>query len=145
MGGFLPIARYLAKQFGMAGEDDMAVLILDGAADAIEDIMLKTMETMMETDVEKKSVLAKDQAENVFPRVLGGLEKLAAANNSAKGWFYGPKVSYADIYFCHFVSYVLEVAPDVLDKFPALRKLLKSVLTLPNIAKWMKERPNNKA
>ena len=145
VGGFLPIARYLAKQFGMAGEDDMAVLILDGAADAIDDLVLKTMETMMENDVEKKSVLAKDQAENVIPRVLGGLEKLAAANNSANGWFYGPKVSYADIYFCYILSYLVEkAAPDILDKFPALRKLMKSVLTLPNIAKWIKERPYNK-
>ena len=141
VGGSLPIARYLAKQYGMAGEDDMAALIMDGAADAVKDLAQKAGAKFMEKDEEKKAALEKDLTENVIPRVLGGLGKLAAANNCAAGWFYGPKVSYADIYFSHFVTYLLAQAPDLLDKYPALKKLNESVTTLPNIAKWIKDRP----
>ena len=138
--GSVPIARYLAKRFGMAGEDDMAALILDGAVDAVKDLVQKFGATFKEKD-EKKAALKKDLTENVIPRVLGGLEKLVAANNCVEGWFYGPKVSYADFYFSHFVTYLLAQAPDLLDKYPALKKLNESVTTLPNIAKWIKDRP----
>ena len=138
--GSVPIARYLAKRFGMAGEDDMTALILDGAVDAVKDLVQKFGATFKEKD-EKKAALKKDLTENVIPRVLGGLEKLVAANNCVEGWFYGPKVSYADFYFSHFVTYLLAQAPDLLDKYPALKKLNESVTTLPNIAKWIKDRP----
>ena len=140
--GSLPIARYLAKQYGMAGEDDMAALILDGAADAIKDFTKKMTDVFFEKDEEKKAVLKKDLAEKSIPRYLGSLEKLAAANNSAKGWFHGPNVSYADLYFSNVIGYLLGDAPDLLEKFPALKKLNESVTTLPNIAKWIKERPD---
>ena len=139
--GSVPIARYLAKRFGMAGEDDMAALILDGAVDAVKDLVQKFGATFKEKDEEKKAALKKDLTEYVIPRVLGGLEKLAAANNCVEGWFYGPKVSYADFYFSHFVTYLQGDVPDLLDKYPALKKLNKSVTTLPNIAKWIKDRP----
>ena len=143
MGGSFPIARFLATRFGMAGEDDIAALILDGAVDAIKDLSQKAVATFFEKDEEKKAALKKDLAENIIPRVFGGLEKLAAANNCAEGWFYGPKVSYADIYFFHCITYVQNKdAPNVLDKYPALKKLNESVATLPNIAKWIKERPD---
>ena len=132
----VPIARYLAKRFGMAGEDDMAALILDGAVDTVKDLVQKFGATFKEKDEEKKAALKKDLTEYVIPRVLGGLEKLAAANNCVEGWFYGPKVSYADFYFSHFVTYLQGDVPDLLDKYPALKKQNESVTTLPNIAKW---------
>ena len=142
VGGSLPIARYLAKQCGMAGEDDMAALIVDSAADAVKDLGTKAGPIYFEKDEEKKAALIKDLTENVVPRVLGGLEKLAAANTCTEGWLYGPKVSYADFYFYHSLTYLLGIVPDLLDKYPALKKLNESVTTLPNIAKWIKERPD---
>ena len=141
LGGSEPIARYLAKQFGMAGEDDFVNAILDGAVDATGDLGLKIMQFYYEKDDERKAAIKKDMEEKIAPRVLGGLQKLAAANNCMDGWFYGPKVTYADIIFTHIMSYVVLVLPDVLDKYPALKKLKESVEKLPNIAKWIKERP----
>ena len=41
VGGSMPIVRYLARQYGLDGGDDMARLILEGAADAIEDFKKK--------------------------------------------------------------------------------------------------------
>ena len=141
LGGSQPIARYLTKQFGMAGEDDFSSAILDGAVDASNDIVVRLLSLFFEKDDERKAAMKKELEEKVAPRVLGGLEKLAAANNCADGWFYGPKMTYADIIFIHTMNWALLVSPDILDNYPALKKLKASVENAPNIAKWIKERP----
>lgn len=140
-GGSPAIARYLARQFGLAGEDDLARLILEGAEDAVYDFKDKMVSVFFEKDDEKKEALKKDLLENQVPKYLGGLEKLAASNTCAEGWFYGSKVSYVDFLFTHIVEYAQQVAPDILDNYPALKKLRESVKKLPNIAKWISERP----
>ena len=119
----------------------MSRLILEGAADSIEDFKRKLGALYMEKDEEKKATLKKELEETVLPHFLGALEKLAASNTCADGWFYGEKVSYVDFLFTTIISYIQVKAPNVLDNFPALKKLTESVLKLPNIAKWVKERP----
>lgn len=141
VGGSNPIARYLARQFGLAGEDEMAQLILGGAEDAIDDLKSKLTATFYEKDEEKKAELKKNFAENVIPKFFGALEKLAASNNCAQGWFYGPKVSYVDFYFTNMLDFIQQNTPNALDGYPALKKLTENVKALPNIAKWIKERP----
>ena len=141
LGGSLPIARYLAKQYGLAGEDDIARLILEGAEDTICDFKGKLTAMFFEKDEEKKAALKKELGETHIPRYFGALEKLAAANTS-NGWFHGPKVSYVDFFFHQILSYLQSYAPNVLDDFPALKKLNKSVVELTKVAKWIKERPD---
>ena len=141
VGGSMPIARYLAKQYGLDGGDDMARLILEGAADAIEDFKKKMTAMHFEKDEEKKATLKKELGETVLPPFLGAMEKLAASNTCEDGWFYGAKVSYVDFQFTHVMGYIQPDVPTILDKFPALKKLTESVVKLPNIAKWIKERP----
>ena len=141
VGGSLPIARYLAKLHGLDGGDDMARLILEGAADAIGDFNKKLGALYFEKDEERKATLKKEMEETVMPKFLGAMEKLAASNTCAEGWFYGANVSYVDFLFTNTISYIQGVAPTVLDNFPALKKLTESVVKLPNIAKWIKERP----
>ena len=141
VGGSMPIARYLAKQYGLDGGDDMARLILEGAADAIEDYKRKMMAMHFEKDEEKKATLKKELFETVLPPFLGAMEKLAASNTCADGWFYGAKVSYVDFLFAHVMGYIQPNAPTFLDEFPALKKLTESVMKLPNIVKWFKVRP----
>ena len=141
VGGSMPIARYLARQYGMAGESDMDRLVLEGAEDAIKDYQQKMSTMFFEKDEEKKAELKKDLAEKATPQYFGALEKLAASN-SARGWFHGANVSYVDFHFTHIVDYIMQhEAPDVLDNYPALKKLTENVKKLPNVAKWLKERP----
>ena len=143
VGGSMPITRYLARQFGLAGDDDMARLVLEGAEDAINDFKTKMYAMFFEKDEEKKATLKKDLTENVIPMSFGALERLAASNTAcAEGWFHGSKVSYVDFFFTHIVEYIMEHAsPNAVDDYPALKKLTESVKSLPNIAKWIKERP----
>lgn len=140
-GGSRPITHYLAKEFGLAGEDDIARLTIEGVEDAITDFKTKMMNMYFEKDEEKKACLKKELSETVLPKTFSALNKLAASNPCAEGWFYGPKVSFVDLLFTHVVEYIQKDTANILDNFPALKKLTENVLKLPNIAKWVKERP----
>ena len=137
-----PIARFVAERHGLAGANDVENLRLAGIVDTITDLTHKLAGIFVEKDETRKAQLQKELTETHIPRYLGILEKLAGANNSPGGWLYGPKVTYADIGFYAVSGYLPYLAPNfTFDEYPALKKLITSVETLPNIAKWLKERP----
>ena len=136
-----PIARFVAERHGLAGANDLENLRLAGIVDTINDLRVKVMTSLFEKDETRKAQLKKELSETHIPHYLGILEKWAGANNSVGGWLYGPKVTYADFEFLVVSGYLTKGAPDTFDKFPALKKLITSVETLPNIAEWLKERP----
>ena len=47
----------------------------------------------------------------------------------------------AELHAYHILGYVKMFSPNVLDKYPVLAKMYASVENLPNIAKWLEERP----
>ena len=51
------------------------------------------------------------------------------------------QLTYADFYLYTAMEVILKQTPTLLDKFPTLKKQHASVEALPNIAKWLKERP----
>ena len=57
---------------------------------------------------------------------------------SHEGWLYGSKVTYIDLAF-----FGERFPSEVLAKFPGLKALVEKVGALPNIAKWVKERPKH--
>ena len=134
-------ARFVAERHGLAGTNDLENLQLAGIVDTITDLLLKLIPFFYEKDETRKAQLLKEFAETHIPRYLGILEKLAAANNSAGGWMFGPKVTYADITLYVVSDIISRPVPNAFDKYPALTKLIASVENLPNIAKWLKERP----
>ena len=136
-----PIARFVAERYGLAGTNDLETLEIAGIVDTIGDCQSKMVSVFFEKDETRKAELAKEATETHFPKYLEILEKLAVANNSAGGWLYGPKVTYADLMFFVASGYISMLAPNLFDKYPALKKLITSIENLPNIAKWLKEHP----
>ena len=136
-----PIARFVAERYGVAGTNDLENLEIAGIVDTIGDCQSKLWPAFFEKNETRKAELMKEARETHIPKCLGILEKLAGANNSAGGWLCGPKVTYADLTFFVVSGYISKAAPDVFDKYPALKKLITSIENLPNIAKWLKERP----
>ena len=53
------------------------------------------------------------------------------------------QVTYADFAVYLTVDMITEKFPDVLEKYPTVAKLKASVAALPNISKWLKERPES--
>ena len=136
-----PIERFLAEQYGLAGPNAFENAEIASILDVVDDLAEKLTAVYFEKDETRKAKLKKELNETHIPRYLGVLEKRAAANNSADGWIYGPKVTYADFGVYLQGEYLQMIVPNVLDNYPALKKLRESVAKLPNIARWLKERP----
>ena len=139
--GSRPINRFLAERFGLAGSNDLENAEIAGIIDLMEDFVMRLFPWFMEKDEAKKAELLKNISENEIPKYMGILEKRCAANNG--NWIYGQKVTYADITIVGGYDFVVSFLPNLLEGRPALTKMKESVESLPNIARWLKERPKS--
>ena len=95
-----------------------------------------------EKEEARKAELKKDLDEKHCPKYLGLLNKRITENGSTEGWIYGKKVTYIDLRIALIGDLVkLFTGANALDPYPAVAKLKETVEALPNIAKWIKERP----
>ena len=67
------------------------------------------------------------------------LEKIV--NSRSRNFIFGKKVTYADLQFFAISEYLLDMFRSCLEGRPGLSKVKESVENLPNIARWLKERP----
>ena len=146
LGGNGPISRFLAERFGLAGTSDIEKAELDGIMDCLDDFTTQVGRFTMEEDATQKVKYKRALEEEHIPRVFGVLEKKITANNSPSGpgWVYGSNVTYVDLRITTTVRMMKDLINEkVLDGYPAIERLTKAVESLPNIAKWIKERPNS--
>ncbi len=142
-GGSGPIARYIAEQHGLAGSNALENFELSTIYDVTQDLVMRMMVLHIEKEDTRKAELKKELNETHFPKYLGILNKLITDNGSAEGWIYGNKVTYVDMRIAYITNFVLQTSPNALDAYPAITKLKAAIEALPNIAKWLKERPES--
>lgn len=141
-GGSGPIARYVAEQHGLAGSSPVENFELATLNDVIDDLVMRIMIMQYDKDETRKAELKKELEGTHIPKYLGILSKRITDSGCAEGWMFGQKVTYVDLYLTLVADLLLTfVGANVLDAYPAVSKLKTSVETLPNIAKWIKERP----
>ena len=136
-----PIARFLAERFGLAGSNDFENAEIAGILDVVKDFIQKLMPAFFENDEEKKAKMIKEINEEHIPKYWGIIEKKIGDNNSDGGWIFGNKPTYADFSIFNSIGYVKQVCTDFPKLYPGVAKLQAAVESLPNIAKWLKERP----
>ena len=134
LGGSVPIAVFVAQRHGLAGANDFENAEIGGIMDCLGDLMLGFMTMYFEKDEKRKAELKKKFEEEDCPKWFGILEKKV----SIDGWLYGSKVTYVDLAFFNFAE---RFPSEVLAKFPSLKGVVDKVSALPNIAKWLKDRP----
>ena len=135
----LVIARYLGEEFGLAGANSFENSELAGLAGAINDLFEDLVQVYFEKNEEKKANMRKKYMEQTVPFALGKFEALCAANDG--GYLWGNKLTWADLAFFCWTEFMTPAVPTLFDSFPSLKKLKETVETLPNIAKWLEERP----
>ena len=133
IGGSFPIARLVAERHGLAGSNDLENAEIASITDLLHDLALGYVKVYFEKDETRKAELKKTFDEELGPKYLSFLEKRVTG-----GWLYGSKVTYADLAFFNLSS---RLPDEVLAKFPGLKSVKENVEALPNIAKWLKERP----
>ena len=139
--GSIPIARYVAKKHGLAGENAIENAQLAGIGDVIQDIQNGLFKFHFEKDEDKKAALKKEFLETGVPKYLDVLEKQIKKNASPEGWLFGSKVTYIDLRVPRIIGVLKRMDSAVLDNYPGVAALDSKVLALPKIAKWIAERP----
>lgn len=143
LAGSGPIARYIAEEHGLAGSSSLENAELASLHDLIDDIQDKMVLMFFEKDESRQTDLKRDLLQKQLPEFLGILEKRITKNESPDGWIYGSKVTYVDMCIVLTLGFIAMMDPnsDILEKYPAISKLKATVESLPNIAKWIQERP----
>lgn len=134
-----PMARFLAERFGLAGSNDFENAQLAGIIDVMADFMVKLVDLYHTKDEEQQVAMKKKLEEEAIPKYWGVLEKMLQKNSS--GWMFGEKLTYADLCIADGLDHMARIFPNFFDSYPELGKLKAKVEALPNIAKWIKERP----
>ena len=138
LSGSSPILRFVAERHGLAGANDVENAEIAGIADCLMDFMVAFMKVRFEKDEARKAELRKQFDDETVPKYLTALSK----HVSPEGWLYGPKITYADIAFFNFAAFHDHLSDEQLSAYPKLKKINEKVGALPNIAKYVKERPD---
>jgi len=134
-----PIARYLAEKHGLAGSSDTDNLKIAGIKDYQNEVVLKMVRAFFEKDEAKKEAMKQEIIQDSIPQQLGNMERRIQENPA--GWLFGTKVTYIDLNLYIIVDFMKLFKESALDGYPGVEKLVNSVGALPNIAKWLKNRP----
>ncbi|KAI6216976.1 Glutathione S-transferase protein [Aphelenchoides fujianensis] len=137
------IARYLAKQFGLAGKDDIEAAQIDGVADVQKDIsaalgpFFAVASGRAQGDKEelKKTVLL-PTLEKFMPLLQKQLEA------SGSGFYAKSGPSWVDFFASSAVQTLKNVEPEVAAKFPFALEHLERVNNLPQLKEYLAKRPN---
>jgi len=142
------ICRYLANEFGIAGHDHFEQAQVDMLIDGMRDLQPKQMPVMQakrkmkkepETEGAYNEILKTFQTESLTP-FLERYEGILAKNGG--NHFVGSKLTWGDIVIAEFLERMhMNIGPNVLDKYPKLTHLVKTVTEQPHIKAYIDKRP----
>lgn len=135
------IARYLAREFGLAGKTSLDQAKADMIVDSVIDMMAPIHPCFSEKDVNKKNEMRRNYEEQL-PSFIEKLQNLLQQNNDGKGYFVGDEMTWADIAVMnawHWIPGFGVFLP--LHQYPALHEHRERVESHPNITKWLEQRP----
>jgi len=137
-------ARYLARQFKLAGKTELEQAQADMIVDCLEDSTKPILTFMFEKDETKKAELKKKYVEEQLPQFLTQLEALLKSNHGGDKFFVGDDRTWADLAFINFVGWTAMATggADTLASHGKLKALKARVEALPKIHAWLAKRPN---
>jgi glutathione S-transferase len=135
------IARYLAElpEFQLAGSNPFENAKIAAIGNYLNDLEVEIAKFFFEKD----DAMIKKFFNEQVPKFYEKLEKLSSTNSS--GYLWEDKLTWVDFYAYQLTCWIrLKNSPDAaaLDKYANLCKLWKTIEALPNVAKWISERPD---
>jgi len=137
----MAVARFLAKQFHLAGKDNLEQAKVDAVVDTISDLFAKFVTARTEKDETKKQELTKSLVTEEFPKHFQNLEVLGKLYGDGGAFFVGKKLTWADLLFYTVGEALLAVDENCLNNHTWLKKNRAEVEKQPKIAEYLKSRP----
>jgi len=140
IGQSMTIARFAAREAGLAGKNSVEQALIDSVVDTTTDLREKMVEAHFKPE-DQKAAAQKDFQEKTLATILPNLEKFAATNKEKPGFFVGSKLSLADVHFFSILENLKGNVPNILSTYPTLTKIFDNVAANPKIAEYIKKRP----
>ena len=138
----MAIARFLAKQFGLAGKDNLEQAKVDVIVDASIDIAMKFLPIFFEADETKKSDGMAEFFADELPKHLQNLEVLSKLYGEGGSFFVGNHLTWADLEIYDLFDFLLRVDGNFLNSHPILQNHRQHVANQPKIAAYLQTRPS---
>nr|AGU68336.1 sigma class glutathione S-transferase [Sinohyriopsis cumingii] len=132
------IARFLGREFGLAGSSNWESAQIDQVMDLVEDLRRELLKVIFEKEPDKKKDLEQKLQDEVFPKFIVFFQKLL--ENTGGQYFVGSSLSLADLAVLDLFDTPLQMYPSLLDKSPALQAHRKLLESSPKLDEYLKSR-----
>ena len=136
----LSIARFLAKQFNLAGKDNLEQAKVDAVVDTMTDAMDRLGPIRRQVDEAKKQADMQQFLVDVLPKHMQNLETLAKAYSNDGPFFVGDHLTWCDLFVYDMLESVLQIDDSVLSHYSWLQRNRQEVEKQPNIAAYLQSR-----
>nr|UCR60996.1 glutathione-S-transferase [Aphelinus asychis] len=134
------IARYLARKYNLAGQDEWQAMQCDVLVDSLGDLRFELLQFQKEEDLFKKEEKKAKFVKETIPFFLNKFEQTIGRNG---GYAVGSTTTWADFVFAVALeNFEHMFGGGALESYPALRSLKQRVHGLPAIAEWISRRPH---
>ncbi|XP_071142706.1 glutathione S-transferase-like [Mytilus edulis] len=136
------IARYLAREFGLYGSNNMENTKCDVIIETVSDVFTAMVKSHFEQDEAKKEELGKKLGTEVLPQFFTYLCKVLKENGGK--CLVGSKLTVADLAAFDMLDKLVcnpKMGEGVYKDFPEVKKFYESVKTNANVQKYLEKRP----
>ncbi|XP_052780012.1 glutathione S-transferase 3-like [Mya arenaria] len=135
------IAKYLAKKFGIHGENEDEGLLVDEVYDCVGDVRKSLVQIHFCKDETTKADLQKKLISEVLPNFCQYFQRRKASFGEG-GYIVGGKISLADLAVFNMVDSCLEMGLKSLwQPYPELLKHRELIMENEKLSDWLKTRP----
>ncbi|XP_053402893.1 probable glutathione S-transferase 7 [Mercenaria mercenaria] len=132
------IARFLAREFGLAGKNSWEQGLVDQYMELAVDMFKEVIKWYFEKDEQKKRECLKNLTEVVYPKYCG-LFQNALEQNGGK-YFVGNDLTLADLAVLDIFDTPMHHTSNILDSFPKLKAHRERIASTANLASYIKKR-----
>ena len=139
----LTIARYVARESGLAGADNLESAKIDAVVDTQRDIVEEFYsKVFFEKDETKKAEQKEKFLNETLVKHVENLGKLKKAYSQDEQFFVGTKLSWADLFVYQSIGALLKALPEVKGKFGnQFESLVQAVNSHESLKKYLDNRP----
>ncbi|UJR32437.1 hypothetical protein I4U23_019899 [Adineta vaga] len=137
----ISIARFLAKQFQLAGKDNFEQAKIDAIADTINDLIIAFVTVRDQSHASKREENTQKFLKEQLPKHFQNLDVLRKQYGGDGQFFVGNHMTWVDLLFFDVGESFLMLDKTCLDKYPWLKDNLEAVKIQPKISEYLKNRP----
>jgi glutathione S-transferase len=139
----ITIARYVAREAGLAGSDNLESAKIDAVVDTQRDVNeIFYAKVFFEKDETKKEEELKKFLSETLVKHVENLGKLKKAYSQDERYFVGNKLSWADILVYYSIQALVKAVPQVQDKIgDQFKPLIEAINANESLKKYLDSRP----